>query len=136
MKLEKHSYTKRELVKAMADGVVFYYAKRELRFDDNLKGNPFVITNDATINAFWEHWRDWQIKVDWKKDISKDNLVLCFVSNKLENPEKLRIAHTAHIVKYIEEDNFPFKAVDTWGNKSRYKYATPVTAERCWNNGV
>ncbi|MCP4984980.1 MAG: hypothetical protein GY928_02600 [Colwellia sp.] len=136
MKLRKHNYTKRELVKAMADGVVFYYAKRELYYDDNLKGNPFVIINDATINAFWEHWRDWQIKVDWKKDISKDNPALCFVSHTHKNPEALYKPPTAHIERYIKEDDHPFKAVDTWGNKNEYKYATPVTAERCWNNGV
>ncbi len=135
MKLRKHSYTKRELVKAMADGEVFYYAGKGLYYDDNSKGNPFVITSFG-ITTNWEYWRDWQIEVDWKKDISKDNLVLCFVSNKLENPEKLHIAHTANIVKYIEGDHHPFLALDTWGNTNRYKYATPVTAERCWNNGV
>ncbi len=136
MKLKKHSYKKRALVKAMADGEVFYYAGKDLYYDDNSKGNPFVITYDTPINVYWEHWRDWQIKVDWKKDISKRNLVLCFVSNTHTYPEALYKPRTAHIEKYIEGDDCPFKASDTSDNPIEYKYATPVTAEKCWNNGV
>ncbi len=136
MKLKKHNYTKRELVKAMTGGVVVHYAGREMCYNNDLKGNPFVITDGAPINGFWEQWRDWEIEVDWKTDISKRDPALCFVSNTHKTPERTYKPPTAHIEKYVKGDVFPFKASDTFGHPMEYKYATLVTAERCWNHGV
>ena len=78
--------TIREAITRLMDGEVFYYQNKEIYYDEcAIDGNPFCYGTEI-LKSYFRNFEYWQVKTDWRDNLSKKSPVLCWVWN--ESPEQ------------------------------------------------